>query len=147
MEQAGFRRAISSAYYALFHTLCQVCGEGLGLWIAGGEDLELIYRNLEHGRAKQVLDDKATKALHPDLVRIGEVFVQLRHLREDSDYSQPGRFGDQQKLLTRSETRTLIGIAEESVGLIDGLPKEVRRRLAILLTLRQSRRRTGQDIK
>ena len=111
VEQAALRRAASGAYYALFHPLCQVYGEGLGIWTTGGDDLELIYRNLEHGRAKQVLEEASTKALHPDLVRIGEVSVQLRQLREDSDYSQLGRIGDQQKLLTRGETRTLIGIA------------------------------------
>ena len=73
--------------------------------------------------------------------------MQLRQLREDSDYSQPGRIGDQRKLLTRGETRTLIGIAEEAIRLVDGLPRDVRRRLAALLTLRQSRRRTGQGSK
>jgi hypothetical protein len=135
VEQAAFRRAISSAYYALFHTLCQVCGEGLNLWTGGGDDLALIYRNLEHGRARQVLGENSTKTLHPDLVRVSEVFAQLRQLREDADYSQPGRLGDKQKLLTKSETRTFVAVAGEAVALVDGLPSPVRRRLAILLTV------------
>jgi len=65
VEQAAFRRAVSSAYYAVFHTLCQVCGEGLGIWTAGGDDLELIYRNLDHGRAKQVSKTRPQRRFTP----------------------------------------------------------------------------------
>jgi hypothetical protein len=144
VEQAAFRRAISSAYYALHHTLCHVCGDALGLWTPGGDDLALIYRNVDHARSADVLRKEDTKSLHPDLVRISDVFIELRKLREDSDYSQPGLFGKQKRLLTRSETRSIIGIAEEAVRLTEGLPRDVRRRLAILLTVGQNRRRTGQ---
>ncbi|WP_375462739.1 hypothetical protein [uncultured Methylobacterium sp.] len=140
VEQAAFRRAISSAYYAAFHTLCQICAEGLGLWTSAPDDLEPIYRNLEHSKAREVLSSAKARALHEDIERIGDVLLELRRLRENADYSQPGRFGATQRLLTRSETQTLIALAEGAVLLLDGLPLDARRRLAVMLTVRSSRR-------
>ena len=140
VEQVAFRRAISSAYYAVFHSLCQICCEGFGLWTAPGEEVEAIYRHLEHSKAREVLGSAKARALHEDIGRIGDALIDLRRLREDADYSQPGRFGGDQKLLTRSETRTLVAVAEEAVRLLDSLPLAVRRKLAILLTVRSSRR-------
>ena len=139
VEQAALRRSLS-AYYALFHALCQLCGEGLGVWTSSAEDLEPAYRHLDHAKAHDVLNSAKARALHDDLPRIGDVFHQLRRLRESADYSQPGRFGGEQKLLTRSEARALVTIAETVIDLLDGLPKDVRRRLAVLLTVRQARR-------
>ncbi len=141
VEQAALRRATSSAYYALFHALCQVTAEGLGLWTSAGQDLERVYRNLDHGRTKDVLVSPATRSLHPDLARIGDVFVQLRNFREDADYSQPGRFGSEKKLLTRIETVSFVALAEEAIITLDGLPKPIRRHLAVLLTVRTDRKR------
>lgn len=140
VEQAAFRRALSSAYYAVFHSLCQICCDGLGFWTAAAEDLEPIYRHLEHNKARDVLASPKARALHGSIADIADAFVDLRRLREDADYSQPGRLGGTQKLLTRSETRTLIAVAEEAVRLLDGLPPDVRRRLAVMFTVRSSRR-------
>ncbi|MCJ2020847.1 MULTISPECIES: hypothetical protein [unclassified Methylobacterium] len=140
VEQAAFRRALSSAYYAVFHCLCQICCDGLRLWTASADEIELVYRNLEHNRARDVLASSKTRALHQDISVVADVFIALRRWREDADYSQPGRLGGEQKLLTRTETRTLIAAAEETVSLLDGLPADIRRKLAILLTTRSSRR-------
>lgn len=139
-EQVAFRRAISSGYYAVFHTLCQICSDGLGFWTAPGDDLEPLYRNLEHNKARDVLSSPKVRAIHADLARIGDALIDLRRLREDADYSPPGRFESTQKLLTRNETRTLIALAEEAVLLLDGLPQPVRRKLALMLSVRSSRR-------
>lgn len=134
VEQAALRRAISSAYYALFHTLCQVCSDGLGLWTSGDER-GLLYRHLSHARAKEVLASSAARSLHADLEQVGNLVIELRTLRERADYSGPGRFGAERKLLTRRETLALIATAEEAVSRLDNLPLDVRRRLAVLLTV------------
>jgi hypothetical protein len=39
--QAALRRSISTGYYAVFHTLCQVCGDGFRLWTLGGDERRL----------------------------------------------------------------------------------------------------------
>ena len=140
VEQAAFRRALSGSYYAVFHALCQICCEGLGLWSSTAADLEPIYRHLEHNKARDVLGSQKARDLHVSLADIANAFIDLRRWREDADYSQPGRLGTTQKLLTRTETRALIVLAEETVRLLDELPPDARRRLAVLLTARSSRR-------
>ncbi|MFD0937596.1 hypothetical protein [Methylobacterium trifolii] len=140
VEQAAFRRALSSSYYAVFHTLCAVGAEGLGFRSAPSEDIEPIYRSLEHRKAQDVLASPKTRQLHEDLARIGSAFIELRQLREDADYSQPGRFGSQQRLLTRNETKTLIDLADETIRILDALPIDIRRKLAVALLVRPSRR-------
>lgn len=140
VEQAAFRRAISSSYYAVFHTLCQICCEGLGFWTAPTAQSEPIYRHLEHDKAKDVLASVKAQVLHDDIFRICAALIDLRRSREDADYSQPGRFGSEEKLLSREETRTKIALAEEAVRLLDELPPNVRRTLAVMLTVRSGRR-------
>ena len=140
VEQVAFRRAISSAYYAVFHSLCQICCDGLGLWTGAADDIEPVYRHLEHNKAREVLISPKARALHEHLATVADTLADLRRLREDADYSPPGRLGGTQKLLTRTETRTLIALAEEAVRLLDELPPNVRRKLAIMLTVRSNRR-------
>lgn len=140
VEQVAFRRAISSAYYAVFHSLCQICCDGLGLWTGAADDIEPVYRHLEHSKAREVLISQKARVLHESVAIAGDMLLELRRLREDADYSPPGRFPGTQKLLTRTETRTHIALAEEAVHLLDDLPPNVRRKLAIMLTVRSSRR-------
>lgn len=144
-RQAALRRAASSAYYALYHSLCQLCGDGLRLWTVGGDDLQQAYRSVDHGRTSDVLAAASTRALHPDLDAVARAFAQLRTLREDADYSQPGRIGADDRPLTQHEIETLIGVAEEAAALVDALPVHVRRRLAILLLTGTGGRRSGRS--
>lgn len=140
VQQVALRRAISTAYYAVFHAFSHLCGQGLGLWRESGDDLARIYRNLDHGRLQEVLETKTVQGLHPDLSRIGLVVRDLRKLREDADYSPPGRIGESVKLLARNEVRELVDLAEEAIQIVNGLPPEVRRSLAVSLTIRTKRR-------
>lgn len=117
-----------------------MCCEGLDLWTGAADDIELVYRHLEHNKAREVLIWPKARVLDEHVVTIGDTFIDLRRLREDADYSQPGRLGGTQKLLTRTETKILIDLAEEAVRLLDDLPLNSRRKLAIMLTVRSSRR-------
>lgn len=144
-RQAAFRRSGSTAYYALFHTLCQLCGDGLKLWATGGDDLQQAYRSVDHGRTADVLAAASTRLLDPALPAISEAFEALRIFREDADYSQPGRIGATEKLLTQGEIETLIAVAEEAVSLVDALPPQIRRRLSILLLTGLNRRQPGRS--
>jgi hypothetical protein len=131
--QAALRRSISTAYYAVFHTLCQVCGDGLRLWTLGGDELEPVYRSLDHRRTKDRLHSAAVRDLHPDLTRIAIAFVELQRLRHEADYSQPGRLQGAAQLIKKTEAATLVDSAHLAVRLVDGLPPDVRRQLAVLL--------------
>lgn len=131
--QAALRRSISTAYYAVFHTLCQLCGDGLRLWTLGGDELEPVYRSLDHRRIKERLRSPAVRSLHPDPERIANTFVELQRFRHDADYSQPGRLRGATQLISKPEAAAMVGSARIAIVLIDGLPTDVRRRLAVAL--------------
>lgn len=119
------RRAVSTAYYALFHALAKVCAETLlpGLRRSSPE-YERIYRALDHGPLRNAFgqsplkDDAAIK-------KIGEAFVQLQSERHRADYMPPD-----QNMFAPSECARLIDLAKQAVDQIDGLNEDQRRTLS-----------------
>ena len=87
--QADMRRAISTAYYALFHTLAASNAE----LIAGQPQSnissyawERVYRRLDHGRAKNNLH-AALGMLSQDGVNFARAFIELQDQRQNADYN------------------------------------------------------------
>lgn len=79
-RQADLKRAVSTAYYALFHALAQTCADrliGTGLR-RNNPAWRQVYRSLEHGFARS--DCERCKALgFPDeIVRFGNAFARLQ---------------------------------------------------------------------
>jgi hypothetical protein len=124
------RRAVSSAYYALFHALCYVCADQLVGW-SKGRVLEPLYRSLDHSTARTRLKSPAAKAIAPQLERIGIEFAILQEQRYFADYGPPAA------LLSRGFALTLIGQAREAIALLESLDAEARLNLAVLLIARQ----------
>jgi hypothetical protein len=96
-DEAALRRAISTAYYGLFHAVCRLCAETLvgGHGLSGGyrETFTPMYRSVEHDTAKKFFDKcrKQSKdgstPLGPTVRRFAEVFVKLQEERHVADYS------------------------------------------------------------
>jgi hypothetical protein len=95
-KQASLRRAISSAYYALFHLLIR---EATAALVADARLRELVSRAFDHGEMKQACRPFAAGAL-PDHLRavtdatvpndlrtVAEVFAQLQQSRHEADYN------------------------------------------------------------
>ena len=61
LRQAAFRRAVSTAYYALFHALCTICCDGLIRW-SRTDLVDRTYRALDHGTARRKLAALASAA-------------------------------------------------------------------------------------
>ena len=87
--QADMRRAISTAYYALFHTLAASNAE----LIAGQPQSnissyawERVYRRLDHGRAKNNLH-AVLGMLSQDGVNFARAFIELQDQRQNADYN------------------------------------------------------------
>lgn len=125
-RSAGFRRrAVSTAYYALFHALAKVCAESL---LPGtrksSPEYERIYRALDHGPLKNAFgqsplkDDAAIK-------KIGEAFVQLQSERHRADYMPPD-----QNMFVPSECVRLIELAKQAANQIEALSEDQRRTLS-----------------
>ena len=133
LRQAGLRRAVSTAYYALFHALCTVCADGLVRW-SRTDLVAKTYRSLDHGLARRKLAALAAKADKGAVVRrIGVVFGDLQDSRNDADYERP------MVLFSRSEAMVLIGQAREAVELLAALDEDARRRLAVELLVAKAR--------
>ena len=75
-RQASLRRAVSTAYYALFQALCETCASELVGWDKPWESFTPIFRAVDHGRAAQtLLRHHSTTA--PNLQRLGFAFNEL----------------------------------------------------------------------
>ena len=100
-EQVNLRRAISAAYYALFHAVCEVFAESV---VGDGKELKRAwlqtYRSLNHktvcNRLMDIHDflksdkkEKQSKQLNfPKSVKdIAYVFSTLKGKREEADYN------------------------------------------------------------
>ncbi len=128
--QASRRRAVSTAYYALFHALCFVCADALVGW-SRKDALAPIYRSLEHTTARKKLRSDEAKLIDHRIARLGLFFSTLQEQRHAADYAPPG------SNLSRTQTLDLIDDARDAVALIEDLDTRARLDLAILLIARQ----------
>lgn len=125
-RQAAMRRAVSSAYYAVFHALCSACVSGL----AGRSRALLsqqIYRALDHGTARRRLAEREAWTIHPTMELVGASFRILQDQRHLADYAPP------EYRLSRPQTLASIEQAAEVVTLIQAWDGEARTRVAVHL--------------
>ena len=90
--QADLRRAISTAYYALFHCLAAAAADLL----TGSDrspEWHQVYRALEHGKAKRACrQQRALRAFPMEIRRFAEMFVDLQEARHEADYALEGEY-------------------------------------------------------
>lgn len=119
-RQANLRRAVSSAYYALFHYLIdEACRMMIGTEAAQSPYRQVIARGFDHGTMKQAcrrftggsLPHVISKRLPdgfvvpPELRDVAQAFVDLQEQRHSADY-------DLTQTFTKEEVLSLIGQAE-----------------------------------
>lgn len=132
--QAHLRRATSTAYYALFHTLCRTCADLLigankakrsrGAW-------RQVYRALEHKFSKQACRNKKIISLFPDAIQdFADTYVTMQTKRHEADY-------DPYLRLTKSEVFADIAIVKQVIGAFNAEPKKDRRAFATYVILKQ----------
>lgn len=120
MDTVVLRRAVSAAYYALFHRLCEAGAERLGKGV--GENVaNRIYRSLNHNDAKYVCVElgplRSESALQvliqgqvpPDLQKVAKSFVSLQQTRHSADY-------DPQFQLRSEEAKWFIDLASAAIA-------------------------------
>jgi uncharacterized protein (UPF0332 family) len=115
-RQASLRRAVSTAYYALFHALSYLSADRLVGWRKPWASFTPIYRTLDHGQSKKVF-----KELIPhggDLALVGGTFIKLLEYRHTADYD-PEAFR-----LSRADTLELIDEVRKAMVLIASLSSE-----------------------
>jgi hypothetical protein len=126
------RRAVSTAYYAMFHALCRLCADTLIGGIHWKTDAwNRVYRGLTHtGARKTLTNQKDLSDLPPEVARFGVVFALLQQERETADYD-PVPF---QRYFDATET--LVDQAASAIAGLSGIDDDNRRKLATMLLIR-----------
>jgi hypothetical protein len=128
---ASRRRAVSTAYYSVFHALARLCADeflGIDGDIHQSDDYERVYRALEHRSMKAVFGGKSDD--NPAVAKIGDAVVELQSSRHDADYRPPTfAFSD-------IESTKLLLAARSILQALDRLSPEERRRLAVRLIIK-----------
>jgi hypothetical protein len=113
-KQASLRRAISTAYYALYHLLV---AEGTRVLIRNVEPKNRFTRAFEHANLKNAsrafANPQPTQLPHltggapvpSDLEVVANAVIELQEARHEADYNVGARF-------SRLETKNLIGQAK-----------------------------------
>ena len=133
-RQAMLRRAISTAYYAIFHALCQSNADTLVGDAATGNNAELwarTYRALDHRPAKDRLNSY-NAAGAPALSNFARMFGDLQSQRHDADYNP-------RRMFSRSQVISMIDRAETATQAFYNMPAPQRRTLAVHLLLTRNR--------
>ena len=90
--QAGLHRAVSTAYYALFHCLA-AAGTDLLVGNGRGPEWRQVYRALEHGKARRACQQREAMLAFPSEVRnFAETFADLQGTRHEADYALEGQY-------------------------------------------------------
>lgn len=122
------RRAVSTAYYAVFHALARLCADELlrGETDNQSDEFIKVYRALDHGSLKTAFKSAPLKDIS-EIQKIGNRVVELQSERIRSDYLPS------QRLYTKHQCLDLIRSAKIAVSAIDALPANHRRVLAVHL--------------
>ena len=111
-SEANLRRAVSTAYYAAFHALCQSCADTLvGPYSADStrEHWVTAYRTLEHRQVRNRFNNREHMAGFPEQVRhFARRFADLQDLRHHADYDPEATFADDEVLQLLTDTRVAI---------------------------------------
>lgn len=122
LEQGGNnstyrRRAVSTAYYSVFHALAKLCADHLLPIDRSSEEYTRVYRALEHGSLKSAFSvQNSPLKRNKNLRTIGDLLVRLQSERFRADYLPPIR-----SVFSRDKAEELIEQAREAVSLIEAL--------------------------
>lgn len=120
-------RAVSTAYYGLFHALAEFCGRELVGARRPWPAFRHVYRSLEHGVTRRVFDSmrrdlEASKTLRD----VGALFSEVQDQRHAADYDPGYR-------INRGDLAALIANTKRAVAALDDLPRSERKLLAARL--------------
>ncbi len=127
-RQASLRRAMSSAYYAVFNALAWMCADTLVGTRIDWQTSRIIYRSLDHEALRRVFQQaRDEKAFGPVAKQLSPVLLELQEARERADYD-PEWSGH-----SRDEVRRLIAGARDAVDNIRTLDEASKRLLSVHL--------------
>ena len=129
---AELRRAVSTAYYALFHALAGCCANLLvgSAYANTGNPLHELwiqtYRGLNHSTARRRCAANFMGTFPTAIQNFGRQFVRMQNLRHESDYNPDASF-------TPNEVLKLIDDTEAVIDDFRNAPEEERRAFAFYI--------------
>lgn len=133
--ESDLRRAVSTAYYAVFTELAELCADHLAGSEFGRRDDEnwrRVFRSLDHGRLRAVIREEP-EVFKSGIAVFAETFERLKGLRHTADYD-PAPFP-----FDLDEVHGLLDDAETARALLKVCPDQVRRQLAFILIVPRRR--------
>lgn len=127
-KQASLRRAVATAYYAVFHALAKCCADQLVGSSRPWEAYTPVYRMLDHSTARRVFERarRGTDESHA-IAKIGLIFVNLHEARTKADYV-PEPFA-----VSRQGVIEIVGETRKAVKAIERLRSSTKLLLAVQL--------------
>lgn len=132
-RQSDLKRAMSTAYYAVFHQICWTIADSF----IGGQSAQRstpawrqAYRSLDHGFAKSQCLNRSVVSQFPQAIQdFANAFVELQIERHAADYDPLHR-------VVRSEVKAEIDRAEQVIKDFKNEPTKDRRAFAAWVTLK-----------
>ena len=129
--QAGLRRAVSTAYYAMFHCLA-ASAANLFIGTERNPAWHRTYRALEHGRARTACRQAQAMPEFPVEIRdFADAFVELQIERQKADYALDTA------AYPKSDVLDYIVSAELAINRFEQAAVEARRAFAAHVLFRQ----------
>ena len=131
-RETNLRRAVSTAYYALFHCMAQSAAD----LIVGGSGADRsrpawrqAYRGIDHGIARQRCEKQIfISKFPPEIQTFANLFVLMQKNRHKADYDPSARF-------FKSEILSMISDAEEVIHGYERSPRKDRRAFVVYVLL------------
>ena len=129
--QARLRRAVSTAYYAMFHCLAAAAAD-LFIGRQRTPAWHRVYRALDHSRARNACREVQTMPDYPVEVRyFADTFVALQKERQRADYALDT------EAYQKSEVLRYIASAERAIRQLERVGVQARRGFAAQALFRQ----------
>ena len=137
-SQAALRRALSTVYCALFHTLAK-SGADLLAGVTGASRSRpawrQTYRALEHGRVRSACRKVGTMKKFPSAIqKFGDFFIEMQEIRHSADYDPYAEF---EEPLTKFFVDRFINRAEKIIENYNATPKKDRKAFSIYVLFRR----------
>jgi hypothetical protein len=128
-RQADLRRAISNAYYAVFHfTLAAIADFVLGKAAPKDDSYARVYRGLDHGDLKNRSND--VRAIGGQVKAFIDAALTLQNDRHEADYNPLFK-------VTKSDALTKVKLARSAIASFKGASENDRRSCLVALLFKK----------
>ncbi len=131
-RRSDLERAVSSAYYALFHAVAE---DAASLLVGSGPNRPdkawaQVYRALDHGAARNACSNVRRLGFPAEIEFAADAFVRLQEARHGADYDPDYRVG-------RSEALDWIALAADAIRSLRQASRKDRIAFAVLLLFKR----------